>query len=173
MSKLKDTSTKGKQNRSMARHDGESDRTRKEAALRALSELGYEKVVNRAEGAIQETGTYDKDSLVGVPFVIVDVQHKESSEYPDSTYVVVTFLLPDSTTGVFADGGVGIKNQLQGVEISLDDPSTFVRVDGGLRKSEYTNQFGPGKTYYLSAHAGKQKLQAMAASTNNRAGARA
>lgn len=159
MSRLKDTTTKGKQNRSLAKSGG-ADREAKEAALRALEKLGYNKVSTGAAGEIEETGSYDKDTLVGVPFVIVNCEHKESKTYPDGTYVIVTFLLPDNSTGVFADGGVGIKNQLAGVQIDITDPSTFVRINGGLRKSEYTNQYGAGATFYLAAKPGKEKSQA-------------
>lgn len=175
MSKLKDTNTKGKQNRSMTKSEGTTDRARKEAAMQALAKLGYEKVTNGAVGELAEAGSYDKDSLVGVPFVIVSVEHKDSQERPGQTYVVVGFILPDSTTGFFADGGQGIKNQLMGIEISLEDPSTFVRVESGLRKSTYTNEFGPGATFYLAASSGKQKASPALKDyrQNSRANARA
>lgn len=94
----------------------------------------------------------NKDHLVGVPFVIAAVNFYEGSY---GEFVAVRAYQMDGKKIVFVDGGSGIYQQMK----DWTDKTgrfTAIRVNGGLRKSDYTytdedsGKEIPATTYYLA-----------------------
>lgn len=124
---------------------------------RDLSELDYDQIVallDTGEVAhIQELDDrilFDKDSLVNTSFVITKVMFK-AGDYPDPAtgqtkeFAVVEVVTKDKGRGVFIDGSTGVCMQL-----SKFYEGRPIIVPAGLIRSDYTNEYGKGSTYYLS-----------------------
>lgn len=165
MGKMKETGTKSKGNRGLAKNDDDA-RSRREALMAEYAERGYAAVSGVAQGEIQETPIVDQADLEGVPFVIIN---KDQRDGDFGTFLVITCLKEDGEVVIFTDGGVGIKGQLDGVEITLENPKGAVKVPGGLRASHYTNRHTntPSVTYYLAKHT--RKAQATTGNSRPRA----
>lgn len=104
----------------------------------------------------------DKDSLVGVPFVIVDFQFTTSKDRTDpetgepTQFVTARLVTETNRKLIINDGSTGIRDQLRSVgEIG----GAVLYVPRGLRVSEYQVEIvgkngkthtEPAKTYYLS-----------------------
>ena len=120
-----------------------------EDALAFLQETGVE---------VQRFGTgfypLDKDSLVGVPFVILTAK-TVNGDYGEMSVAHVVTGKPvkdqdgnDVTKGLLIDGGTGVHSQLQNyIQVGK---STGLAVPKGLVKSEYDNEHGHGVTFYLA-----------------------
>lgn len=91
----------------------------------------------------------DKDSLLGVPFVIVDWREMSGTFGP---YAFVEIVTKDNRHGFLTDGGVGITDQLRTVHMATGRRSGYV-AKRGLRRSDYTTEINgkpiDGTTYYL------------------------
>lgn len=93
----------------------------------------------------------DKESLKGVPFIIVDFtvrlgDYIRAGSDEKSDYISVTVKTVDNELLVFNDGGVGIMGQL--ASTTMQDLPIYC--PNGLRASEYDGPYGPASTYYLT-----------------------
>lgn len=89
----------------------------------------------------------EKDSLIGVPFVVIDCTLHPG--FNEQQYCNVQVITQKNERLCFNDGGVGIYPV---VEIwNAEHPNSLgMYCPRGLRKSDYTNDHGPATTYYFS-----------------------
>lgn len=149
----------------MARPD-KGERERRQAAIQALTNRGYDAIVESGKHiTLEETGNLvkDKDLLIGIPFLIVDTNFTISKQY-GTPFVTVTAMLQTNEVVIFNDGSTGICKQLDGLDISPDNP---LWVPNGLRVSrdyDTTDAAGnniKGTTYYLSAQASTADIKGL------------
>lgn len=140
---------------------GEKKTTMAEKAQSALSnylplhQMTFDEMMGEGVKTVaQVTGKpslVDKDKLIGVPFIVIDFTTRVGSYRRDDgelgDYISVTIKTKDNDLLVFNDGGTGIAGQLASVDLEKDLP---LYCPQGLRKSEYTNSYGPALTYYLA-----------------------
>lgn len=122
-----------------------------------------ERVHGQVVDASDEMGdgfiTVSKDSLIGKPFIILNVMFPESDrEDADGQklhFAVVRAVTEDNDKVVFSDGGTGIYKTLRDYCNEKNVTGGMI-VKGGLRVSEYqykdprTGRKQPAKTYYLN-----------------------
>lgn len=94
----------------------------------------------------------DKNSLVGVEFIIVE-QKQVDGDYGDGKFTVVHCMTINGDKVIFVDGGSGIHAQC--MAMTERGIVSGVHVRGGLTRSdyEYENDKGkmePATTYYLA-----------------------
>lgn len=77
----------------------------------------------------------DKDTLVGVPFMICDVRVSWSTKF-DSPFVNILALTKDNEKIVINDGSTGIMEQMLHM-LNKSKRKAGIVCNGGLRKSEY------------------------------------
>ena len=95
------------------------------------------------------------DELVGIPFTILRWKEHLGDYGPFASLTVAWETNPgtlkaEKHVAILNNGSLksGIFEQVQSMwEKGIKAP---LFVSGGLRKSEYTNEFGPAKTFYLS-----------------------
>lgn len=122
-----------------------------------LTDLGLspEEVAYRSS----EFTAVDKNDLTGVPLFFIEWEHKPSVQYGGLYALVFGIRLDTNEKIVFADGGVGISQQL--MEVTADrekrgydttGQTHGLHVQNGLRRSDYeANDVRPaGTTYYLA-----------------------
>lgn len=80
----------------------------------------------------------DKDTLVGVPFMIVDIRFSWSEKF-DSPFCNVLALTKDNERVVINDGSTGIMEQMKH-HLQKTKRKSGIICEGGLRKSEYTTE---------------------------------
>jgi hypothetical protein len=91
-------------------------------------------------------GPINKAELLDTPFVITGAEWKTGQG--DGQYVTLDIVLGDNSKRTVSDGSTGIREEIKEYEAGGGTYPLFV---GGLRKSEYTNQFGENTTYYLKS----------------------
>lgn len=99
----------------------------------------------------------EKDTLVGVPFLVLDVKFRLSSFDDDGFYATVRGIDKNNRKFVFADGSVGIAQQLAFLADKFNQRGGFF-IPNGLDRSEYeTTKIIDGKekkiqatTFYLN-----------------------
>jgi hypothetical protein len=91
-----------------------------------------------------------KDSLTGVPFVILEMAFHHSDQYAQE-FVSVVAVTEHNRRVIFNDGSTGIYAQLHAV-YERTGRTGGILVKGGLRRSDYpANEERPaGTTYYLA-----------------------
>ena len=115
-----------------------------------LQNLGYS--IHSADEFGGGVPRLNKDSLVGVPFVIVEIKKHDSKEYGGIFYFchVVTV---DGREGYFSDGGVGIPETLSAFILETGQLGGLL-CKNGLSKSEYSPDPETGRpggtTYYIA-----------------------
>lgn len=139
-----------------------ADKKAREAKMLAIAALAQKADVEKLKQVatrVESTGLVDKEDLVGVPFFVVGVDRRKS-DYEKGFYLSVTCLLEKTKeVVVFNDGGVGIEQALEGVEIDpTANPPKVMYVPDGLRASNYTNEHGPATTYYFSGRKAKEDI---------------
>lgn len=103
----------------------------------------------------------DKRRLIGVPLLILHVEAITKKSKAKGGYLNITAQLETNEVVCFNDSGgerSGIRAQLEGIEISPDRP---LLVPGGLRVSEYENEFGECETWYLSGRKPEEKVKGL------------
>ena len=102
---------------------------------------------------------FDKATLVGKPFVIVQFSFNDSDKGDRPLFVSVTVINEAKELGIFNDGSTGVCSQLESFTEKMGfTPEHKVTVKGpivcnnGLRRSDYPNPTGAGisTTYYLT-----------------------
>lgn len=93
-----------------------------------------------------------KQTLIGVTFIILSMDFNEGDQGPFVSLLVVD---RDGRRYVVNDGSTGIYAQCEEYAIRTGDQWKPLRVDGGLRKSEYDKVLDNGEvthavTYYLN-----------------------
>jgi len=105
----------------------------------------------------------DKADLVGIPLFVIQWDFKVSEEYAGEYAVIHAARMDDGRKIVFADGSLGIRDQLANVTFKRKDAGTSPRayqaglaVPKGLVRSDYPagkgldgNDRPAGTTYYL------------------------
>lgn len=105
----------------------------------------------------------EKESLVGVPFVVLDWNTRKSSKFTraensvitPTEFVVVSIVDANSERKIFTDGGTGILPVLQ-AHFDRTQSRGGIYCKEGLRRSEYTytdehtGQSSAARTYYLA-----------------------
>lgn len=89
----------------------------------------------------------DKDTLLGVPFLIADVKF-HSGDFGD--YAAVLAVKLDGTRVVFTDGSSGIYRQLVALEEQLGGRMSGIACRSGLRRSDYEKDGRAARTYYIA-----------------------
>jgi hypothetical protein len=100
----------------------------------------------------------DKDTLIGVPFMICDVKVSWSTKY-DSPFVNILALTKDNEKIVINDGSTGIMEQMLHM-LNKSKRKAGIVCEGGLRKSDYpvtihdgmsdTDKVIEATTYYIA-----------------------
>lgn len=91
------------------------------------------------------------DELVGVPFTILRANEHIGDYGPFISLVVIWHdKAGNKKIGVLNNGSLksGVFAQMTDLHAAGIVPPIYV--EKGLRKSEYTNEFGPAKTFYLA-----------------------
>jgi hypothetical protein len=158
MGKVKDSMMKSKtaaqKTRSIVETRGR-DRDSEQAAIQMMVNKGFDAAVaSHQTTVLEESGNVvqNKDLLVGVPMLILSARFSISKQF-GTPFVSVTAMLPTNEVIIFNDGSTGICRQLEGLEISPEQP---LHVPGGLRCSKYdyedpqTGKKIAAQTYYLS-----------------------
>lgn len=101
----------------------------------------------------------DKNTLVGVPFIILE-WHTNKSDYDEKGYLSATLITKDGRKLVLNDGGTGIPVQLAEIAAARTadgdpNPTASLICAKGLRRSdyEYVNDKGrkaTASTFYLT-----------------------
>lgn len=91
----------------------------------------------------------EKDKLIGVPFVIIQVRQNESEYDDNAVYSVIRLVTERGSKVVIVDGGTGINAQVT----NLGEGVGGILVPGGLRRSDYQYEGKPASTYYLDTTA--------------------
>lgn len=139
---------KAKKDKMMSPAD-KKERDRRERALAVLAGKDFEDVDNAAEGAtsVAPGGVVDKEALIDVPLIIVDLKRNQGDLGPWGLFTVKV----DSGEVVkFTDSGCGILPAVEGMQPDPEKPKTWIKVPGGLRVSKYEGPAGPAETYYLN-----------------------
>jgi hypothetical protein len=89
----------------------------------------------------------NKDALLDVPFIAV--QWRFAPGDYGQEFVIMRVLTQSGDKFVVVDGGTGICDQMRQYT-QRTKRTVGMLVPRGLRKSEYTNEFGPGTTHYLN-----------------------
>lgn len=99
----------------------------------------------------------DKNTLVGIPFLILDYTLSESKDYKDADgnpapYAVIRLVTEKNDKCIVVDGSAGICKQIQ---LYASKDARAVYVPGGLIRSDYKFTDGNGNegsatTFYLS-----------------------
>ncbi|MBX8644805.1 MAG: hypothetical protein KIY12_08825 [Thermoplasmata archaeon] len=115
-----------------------------------LAELGY--TLHEAEEFGGGVPRLDKNSLVGVPFVIVDIKRLESDKF-GREYFFCHVVTEDGREGYFTDGGVGIPETLNQFIDKTGQLGGLV-CRNGLSRSSYDADSESGRpagvTYYIA-----------------------
>jgi hypothetical protein len=128
-----------------------------EVPMESVGLMSYEDFMGRTDvvdlNDIAPSAVLDKESLIGVPFVCLEWTFREGSYGPNSEFVAVQVLCADNTRGVLVDGSTGVKDQLKLISERMLSTGGLrpLACRGGLYKSEYTNEYGPGATFYLAS----------------------
>lgn len=96
----------------------------------------------------------DKNALVNIPFVILDVQGGESKTY-GVPYVMVKAMTATNKRVKFTDFGAGFRQEIETFESRSGRSAVGMVAKGGLTPSHYTVEDVNGKeiqatTYYLN-----------------------
>lgn len=95
----------------------------------------------------------EKDRLIGTDMILLDWTFSKGDF--DEEFVSVRLVTKDGNRYIVNDGGTGIRAQLRDYT-DRAGVSGLLRVERGLRKSTYRNEFTEnGVTYYLDTSAGK------------------
>ena len=140
MSKLDDAKQKGK-SAAMAKPGssvpvprGGGGSSALDAAIKRLQAKGFEAAAENAEVVEQQGNVVDdKDRLVGIDFLIIDIKRKVSERF-GSPFCIFKAMLPSTDIVIVTDGSTGIMDELEGKAPTPDAP---LLVKGGLRKSTY------------------------------------
>ena len=89
----------------------------------------------------------DKQTLVDVPFLIVDVKFNQGDF---GEYAAVLIMLKDGSRAVFTDGSSGVCQQLLRLQDMTDGRMAGIAVRRGLKKSEYEKDGRLAHTYWLA-----------------------
>jgi hypothetical protein len=117
---------------------------------------GQLSLFDELQGNTAEVGSYlpegrldhlEKDSLVGVPFIITEARIREGK---GGLYVFLHVLTKDGREGYVSDGGTGIPPVVDKWLSSGD--SQYLLASKGLRRSDYeaTEDRPEGTTYYFA-----------------------
>lgn len=122
------------------------------------AEMSYEEIQQAHKDRLVriETGhVFDKNSLIGVPFVIIRWKWnpgRKPEQFFASCEVVLSRPVDTDygpmTRGILNDGSTGIAAQLHKLEEA--GVTDLVEVPKGLRRSDYEGPEGPATTFYLS-----------------------
>lgn len=123
----------------------------------SLENLSFQEMMDAGVISIDEIDDVvqcDQSELVGIPFILFEWDIKESQTF-GGHYALCKVKVADGTR-VFADGGVGIQEQLARYQQKMNregierQPLYFPH---GLRKSDYMTEVDgkqiPATTYYL------------------------
>lgn len=96
----------------------------------------------------------DKNALVNIPFIIVDVSGGESKTY-GVPYVMVKAVTATNRRVKFTDFGAGFRQEIETFESRSGRSAVGMVAKGGLTPSHYTVEDGKGNeinatTYYLN-----------------------
>ncbi len=109
-----------------------------------------------AEGIVEFAGSpynvVDKESLIGVPFLIVDYRFNEEGSY--GRFVSVLAVTETDDRVVINDGSTGVMQQIDMLAQTYPDRKGIL-CKGGLRRSDYTytdtdGKEKPASTYYIA-----------------------
>lgn len=89
----------------------------------------------------------EKDTLVGVPFIIVETKWHEGDF---GAYAAVLAITKDNRRVVFTDGSTGIYAQLQRLQEMTGGRLAGIACRNGLRRSDYEHNGRSARTYYLA-----------------------
>ena len=106
----------------------EVETTAVDALMERLRQEGFQVDDFLDPELIKDFTLVDKEELVNIPFVIVEVLVKDSLEY-NGKYVVCRALTADGTRIVFADGSAGIAETLMEVLTNFDHIRKPIRDD--------------------------------------------
>lgn len=129
----------------------------------ALEDMSFNEMLASEQGVIDvsdidTTLLVDQEDLVGKPFILFDWEMKVSTDYKRSDgaaaeYAICHVKTEDGKTRIFTDGGTGIPAQLERYRQKMIDKGItkppFMYFHFGLRYSDYTNDYGKGRTYYF------------------------
>lgn len=120
--------------------------------------MSWEQLSEAATATAADLST--KALLVGVPFVIIDVEFRDSDEVDKdtgevSTYAVVKLITKAGEKRSFIDSGSGIYDQLRTLyRLRPETMGQPLLCGNGLRVSKYVHpEHGESETYYLNTAA--------------------
>lgn len=90
----------------------------------------------------------EKDRLLGQDFVILSFDFNPGTGM--GPFVSMLVVDVDNRKFIINDGSTGVYAQLDKFHQARPEIGGGIMVKGGLRKSEYDNEFGHGITYYLN-----------------------
>lgn len=132
------------------------------AILEALRQEGFEVGAVANVDELQDFRLVEKEELVHVPFIIVEVLEKNSEEFGGAYVVCRCLVVPTRERVVFSDGSTGVASQVAGLILgkyahlrkAIDDEDgergfvtkLAIPVPGGLKASTYTAKVTDAKT---------------------------
>ncbi len=113
-----------------------------------FSQMSFDEVANTAH-RVEGLEVLEKEACIGRELLVVDARLNDNGR--NGSFVSLTVAFRDGSRGVINDGSTGILKQVTAMaEENGGKLPLPIYCKGGLRKSQYTNDYGPCTTYYLA-----------------------